>query len=265
MRKEMVSRTLILILLALGLSPIAGVTAGPRDSIDSERIDLGESYFHPFSLKEGEGIFGEFRILYGEQVYFFIVDENGHEDIQSFREASTGYLENTYERKNGTWHEWRFIAPHESTWYVYFSKAWLAPVSAETVCIEGFIERDTEAPFVIFEIPAGNLTGVVTLRVTAIDNGFPIKGTSIYVDGNLDSSYSFEEDSKSWEFNLNWDTSGYENGEHLLEVRVWDDVDNVGSYQQVVFIKHSEFNPAIFLFPIVGLIGLLCIFFSRSG
>ena len=108
------------------------------------KVDSGEVKYYSFDLAEGNGLYGRFRINYGQQIHFFIVDQDGHQAIESGTAASTAYLEKTYDRNNGSWYSWRFIATHNSTWYVYFSKAFGAPVTAETVSLEGYVRQDTD-------------------------------------------------------------------------------------------------------------------------
>lgn len=250
----------------IAIAPIIPiVNADTGFEIDSVTIDAYETKCYSFELAENDGLYGRFRINYGDEIYFFIVDQNGHQEILSGKEASTGYLEKVYQRNNGEWHEWRFIAPHSSTWYVYYSKALFAPVSGETVCIEGYVKQDTDAPWLIVSLPEGNLTGTITITVQAGDEGFPISGISLYIDGVREKQYSLQ-DKMQISTKIAWDTSGYDEGEHSLTIQVWDQLGHSSSHSETVVVQHAEF-PIVTIVIIVAafaLVGLVCLLIRRD-
>jgi hypothetical protein len=261
MNRVAISRIVVIVAilcLACPLSLAKGVKADAGYEIDSIRIEAGETKVYSFVLSEGDGLYGSFRINYGEQIYFFIVDQDGHDEIRSGTSASTGYLEKTYARNDGKWYDWRFIAPHQSTWYVYYSKAYFAPVSGETVSIEGYAKQDTDSPTLWVNIPEGNLTGSVTITVQARDEGFPISGLNLYVDGARVKQFSFQ-DNKQISTQITWDTSGYEEGEHSVTTQVWDQLGHAASYSEIVTVQHADLPVAGFVIVAVFLVGILCL------
>ncbi|MHA1907513.1 MAG: hypothetical protein ACW98Y_09490 [Candidatus Thorarchaeota archaeon] len=178
-----------------------------------------------FSLQQGDGIYSHFRITSGNDVYFFITDQEGHNDVQATGETSRVYKSHTFQVEGGIQHYWNYTIPQADTWYVYFSKALWAPVDALEVTVVGVIREDTDPPITSIQVNnANNLTGSVIIVFSAVDSGFPISSISLYIDNEIEAT-SFNNNQVnglSYSDTFEWDTRTTSNGVHEVKIDAWD-------------------------------------------
>jgi hypothetical protein len=222
----------------LTTAPIPGM-ADTGEDFTSYRIDPGEYYFVPLELNQGEGLYSRFHITYGEGIYFFIVDQDGHDDIMGGGQAQTGYEENIYYADDGKWYYVSFIALHSSTWYVWFSKVSGAPLAGSSATIEGHVRKDTDGPLILdFVVPEGNISRTIEVQYHVRDLGFPIVKVSLYANETIVVSVDDppqEHYTNGFDVSgvLIWDTRLQDSGRFVLKVVAIDGLGHVGTSSTV--------------------------------
>ena len=121
----------------------------------------------------------------------------------------------------------------EAGYDVYFGQgrvnAWRAVTAAKE-----FIPPDTTLPLVAFQSPTDSsiVSGAVAISVNASDN-VGVTRLELYVDGVL--AYSANSPAEVFP----WNTKDVLDGSHLLEARVYDSANNVGTAKIAVTVQNS--------------------------
>jgi hypothetical protein len=232
--KTMMKNCVILLCIFVFFSPLTIPVAADSNGDFNERINPGMYKVVSFQLGNREAIYTRFHITYGPGIYFFIVDQDGYDDIMAGREASTRYEENTYESEDGQWYYVGFEAPHDSTWYVWWSKASGAPYSGSAATIEGHARKDTSPPQILsFNVPNGPLSGAVLIEYEVRDLGFPISRIDLLVNGSVVVTNNDPENNHfttgfEVEDAFRWNSNTIENGNYTISIRAQDAIGHQG-------------------------------------
>ena len=113
---------------------------------DDYSIPAYEVRYFSVYLAEGAGMAGWFRINNGDGIRFFIVDEFGHNEIQSTGSTTTACKVGHYPMAEGNWYYWNFVAPDTDTWHIYFSNAFGTAYAGAGDELDIIIRTNTEAP-----------------------------------------------------------------------------------------------------------------------
>jgi hypothetical protein len=219
-------------------------------------------------LGEDEGMAGWFRINNGDGIHFFIVDEFGHDEVQSTGSATTAYNIENYARSEGRWYYWNFVAPDTDTWHIYFSNAISTTYAGIEDEIDIIIRSDTEAPQLESMTPLPRLlTGEVTIDFKVVDDCFPVEKVEVYIGNelletkinpNLETGYVFEG-------SFTWSTYNWDNDNYTLYLRAYDTLGKMSAQLGVVEVEvvngwlDYPSNRIILMFCILGFIGLIVI------
>lgn len=206
------------------------VKADSGEDIESLRIDPGEYHNVSLHLAQGEVLYARFRITNGEGIYFFIVDQDSQDEIMAGREALTRHNEQTYPAQEARWNLVIFIAPHDSTWYVWFSKVSGDPFADSAATIEGHVRRDIDGPVILeTNIPDGILTGSIEVSFRVRDAGFFIDMVELLANDTVVATSTVLDFSQTHDINgfeaegvLLWDTTRNENSVYVLKVVAYD-------------------------------------------
>ena len=215
-------------------------------------------------LGEGAGMAGWFRINNGDGVHFFIVDEFGHNEIQSTGKATTAYKVNNYPRAEGNWYYWNFIAPDTDTWYVYFSNAIGTAYAGVGDELDIIIRTDTEAPSIQTSTVLISVHGTVEIGFTATDDCFPVEKVELHVDGVLIDTKINPNTVSGYVFSGTFEWRSFEghNGNYTVSLRANDTLGKAGNY---VFPGQVEVANGWFDYPvnwIILFVGAVIIIFA---
>lgn len=220
------------------------------------------------SPSEGEGMAGWFRITNGDGINFFIVDQFGHNDIQSSGTAETPHIDEDYGISEGQWHYWNFVAPDTDTWYVYFSNALNTAYAGVGDEIDILIRTNTEGPSLISMTSLqGPLTGAVIIDFEVLDDCYPVESVELYIDDVLaDTIVNSELDGRyMFEGSFTWTTYNWVNGNYSVYLKAYDTLGKMSEQLGFIEVEVSNSwydNPMnIILLGLFGLllIGVLCI------
>ncbi len=209
--------------------------------------------FFAVDLQSGEGMGGWFRITVGDGIYFFIVNQEGHDEIQESGTASNPQLESDYISDDGRWYYWNFITPTTDTWYVYFSKAWGTTFAGIDGTLDIIIRKDTEPPVVHAQNLPNSVSGDIVIEYQAVDDCFPVEKVEFYVDfelietdynPNTDSGYIFDGQ-------FTWHTTNWENGNYTISFRAYDTLNHASVHY--VLGTTEVLNGDLGLFVLVGM------------
>jgi hypothetical protein len=164
--------TLILLFVSLSAVPVA---ADPGESFTYMTVNPDEDYTVNFTLAAGGCIYARCRIIYGVGIHFFLVDQEGQNNLTSGHAPQAVYNETTFLANNSQWGYVSFRAPYNSTWYAWFPKATGVPLADTPVTIEGYIREDTDGPSIEeFSFPIIGRSDVIEFQYSVSDQGHPI-------------------------------------------------------------------------------------------
>ena len=204
------------------------VKADIVEDIESLTIEPGEYHNVSLYLTQDELLYARFRITNGEGIYFFIVDQEGQDAIMNGSEPTTRYEERTILAAEAQLHMVFFRVPHDSTWYVWFSKVSGVPYADSAATIEGRVGRDLDGPIILeTHIPDGPLTGTINVSFRVRDEGFfvywvELLANDTVVAGTADYHQTLDINGSEMEGVLFWDTTRYENSVYVLKVVAYD-------------------------------------------
>lgn len=212
---------------------VIGISLSTRNSLQ-EHFPLEYTYENFSTNGHDICVYGEFNLdrsdLWVE--FFFIVDEFGHNEVQSTGSATTAYKVINYPRAEGNWYYWNFIAPDTDTWYVYFSNALGTTYAGVGDELDIIIRTDTEAPSIQTSTVLNSVYGSVAIDFTATDDCFPVEKVELHVDGepkytkinpNTETGYVF---SGTFE----WRSYEWDNGNYTVFLRAYDTLGKAGNY-----------------------------------
>jgi len=237
----------ILIIVSI---PLRNAAATDEYDLNDYTISAYSASYFTVTLSEGDGMAGWFRINDGDGIHFFIVDEFGHNEVQSSGSATTAYKIMNCPQNQGNWYYWNFIAPDADTWYIYFSNAFGTSYAGVADELDILIRSDTEAPWLqTFTSLPNSVSRDVTLDFKCVDDCFPVEKVEFYVDGslidtrtnpNLETGYVFEE-------SFIWHTFNWVNGNHTIYLRSYD---TLGKMSDLLGMKEIEVANGWFDYPI---------------
>lgn len=215
-------------------------------------------------LVEGAGMAGWFRINNGDGVHFFIVDEFGHNEVQSTGSATTAYKVKDYPRAEGNWYYWNFVAPDTDTWYVYFSNALGTAYAGVSDELDIIIRTDTEAPSIQTSTVLISVHGPVVIGFTATDDCFPVEKVELYIDGVLIDTKINPNTVTGYVFlgTFEWRSYEWDNGNYTVSLKAYDALGKAGNY---VFPGQVEVANDYLDYPvnwIILLIGAVIVIFA---
>jgi hypothetical protein len=227
------SRAVILCALVVCFLVFSGpgeVMADPGEDFESLTIEPGEYHNVSLHLVQGEVLYARFRIIDGEGIYFFIVDQDGQDAIMNGSEPTTRYEEQAYQAQGVQLKMALFFAPHDSTWYVWFSKMSGDPYADSVVTIEGHVGKDVDGPVILdTHIPDGSLAGTVEVSFRVRDVGIYINAVKLLANDTVVATLSSLVLSQTEDINgfeaediLLWDTTRNENSVYVLKVVAYD-------------------------------------------
>lgn len=266
----------LLSLVSVSFVKTDSVADFPLDFV--QRVDPGGRFHRSFELDGGMALYARFHITYGPGIYFFIVDQDGHDDIMAGTPASTVYREDTYSADDGQWYYVEFQVPHQSTWHVWWSKYSGAPSSDQAATIEGHVRIDIEGPEIIeFGANKMNLSGSTEIKFDLIDRGYPISRIGVFAnDTQLLSIDEPDYDHYITGFRVSgsiaWDTAKWEDGTYVLRIVAWDSLGHRSESIQTVYVKNGPISKFVamllsylpILITIAAAFVICCICFSRG-
>jgi len=184
---------------------------------------------------EDTAMYGSFESRSGGGINFFILDQDSY-DLWVGGYSSTGYEINL----NVGSLDWEFIVPYGDTWYKVYDNR---DNYATQVHVVGTHRIDETAPTIATSLDDGSTyAGTEEIAVTSTDEGFGVKGITLFIDDVLtDSVYTSP-------LTYDWDTSRFSNGEHSVRVLVEDWAGHTDSLE----IDVNVFNFPYVLIPIIA-------------
>ncbi|MHA3963062.1 MAG: hypothetical protein AM325_005935 [Candidatus Thorarchaeota archaeon SMTZ1-45] len=238
----------ILVICCLVFCESGEVTADLVEDMELLTINPGEYHNVSLYFTQDELLYARFRIIDGEGIYFFIVDQAGQDAIMNGSEPTTKHEDYSYPAQEGRLNMVFFQATHSDTWYVWFSKVSGVPFADSAATIEGRVGRDIEGP-VIQEthIPDGPLTGITNVSFRVHDEGFFIYMVELHANDTVVATSSFnchetiDINGTTLEGVLLWDTTRYENSVYVLKVVVYDPLNHVTESAEVLRTINNGF------------------------
>jgi len=204
------------------------VKADVIEDFETLRIEPGEFHNVSLYLAQDEFLYCRFRIIDGNGIYFFIVDQEGQDAIINGSTPATKYKEKTYRAEDDQLNLVYFHVPHDSTWYVWFSKLSGVPYADSAVSIEGRIGRDFENPVIIdVNFPDGPWSGYIYVSFRIRDDGGLISKVELHANGTcvaVEYDYSETHDISGVEVEgvIRWDTRRRENSIYAVKLVAYD-------------------------------------------
>lgn len=179
--------------------------------------------YREVSLNQGGGMAGWFQITSGDGIHFFITNTTGHDVVQISGRTDMNFKMDDYAQMEG-WYYWNFTAPHADTWYIYFSN-WIGTAYAgieDTIDI--IIKTETDPPVIDAAPLPSQVSGIVNIQFTAVDDCFPIDYVELYIDGNLSATIFNENTVNGYRFSdaFEWDTNLIANGNYSVMLMAYD-------------------------------------------
>ncbi len=191
-----------------------------------ETISAGSYWSLSWDRSQGDGVYGDFDVTSGNDVDFFICDEEEYEKWTNGESASVYHLQ---EKTGG--YSFEFRIPYSDKWYFVFSNTY-SLITAKIV--QGSLCRDLTPPSIDMNLDSGaTYSGIKEITATITEQTFEIGSVTLYIDG---SQKDYETDGS---FSYSWDTEGYSDGSHTIKLVASDNVGNSDYHEIIVYVSNG--------------------------